>query len=442
MIMTQYISLFALLLLYSGCSKLLDTGAPPTQVGGTVYASDGTAAAVLTGIYQKMSSGGPLTGDESLSYLCGLSADEFTLHAENDLARSFYRNDIRPAEMPIWTSFYEYIRYANVAIEGLTASSTLTPSVKQQLTGEARFIRAFCYFYLVNLFGDVPLQVSSDYKENSTKSRTSIAHVYRHIVYDLQEAQRLLKPGYLEADVLTPSMDRLRPNKWSATALLARVQLFLGNWAEAEANAGAVIEQRSLYDTVRLTDVFTKSNKEAIWQLQPVNKDYPMDADLFIAEHRVTASPFLLSAFEKDDQRKSTWLYDDYPGKYRPVPQYLVILRLAELYLVRAEARVLTGNLEGARGDLNLIRRRAGLGPVTANEQAALLKAIEQERQTELFAEFGHRWLDLKRNKTVHSIMPVVAGNKGGEWKAYKQWYPILAGDLVLNPNLVQNEGY
>lgn len=122
--------------------------------------------------------------------------------------------------------------------------------------------------------------------------------------------------------------------------------------------------------------------------------------------------------------------------------QYLVVLRLTEQYLVRAEARAQLGKQEEAMTDLNLVRSRAGLEPINTNSRPKLVTAIFKERQTEFFAEWGHRWLDLKRSKNVNAVMATAGPQKGGVWKAYKQWYPLLASDLVLNPNLKQNEGY
>ncbi|MVT09646.1 RagB/SusD family nutrient uptake outer membrane protein [Chitinophaga tropicalis] len=451
MTILRHILLLILLLLYGGCRKMLETPVDPVTGGETVYASDAAAAAVLTGLYYKMSEGGPATGEWGLSYICGLSADEFTLHKEGERALAFYKNEADPTDMLIWTLFYQYIRYANTAIEGLTASTKLTPSVKQQLLGEARFVRAFCYFYLVNLFGDVPLQVVSDYKQNSKKPRTPSDQVYQQIITDLQEAKQLLNPAYLEANVQNTTTERVRPNKWAATALLARVYLFREKWAEAETNASAVIEQQALYDTVSVQHVFARNNKESIWQLQPVVKNYPLEADIFAAQQLVSASPFLLSAFEESDRRRQAWLSSGtvlYPSKYHSMPagavmtQYLVVLRLTEQYLIRAEARAQLGNQDGAMADLNLVRSRAGLEPINTNSRPKLVTAIFRERQTEFFAEWGHRWLDLKRSKNVNAVMAAAGPQKGGAWKAYKQWYPLLASDLVLNPNLKQNEGY
>jgi hypothetical protein len=137
-----------------------------------------------------------------------------------------------------------------------------------------------------------------------------------------------------------------------------------------------------------------------------------------------------------------------FPFKYKlnkpedPQSEYLMVLRLAEQYLIRAEARAQQGDLTGARSDLNVIRHRAGLNGTNTSTKETLLTAILKERQVELFTEWGHRWLDLKRTGKVNAVMTMVTPQKGGVWENFKQWYPIPRQDLRLNPNLTQNEGY
>src|SRR5690606_33452932 len=116
---------------------------------------------------------------------------------------------------------------------------------------------------------------------------------------------------------------------------------------------------------------------------------------------------------------------------------------LSEQYLIRAEARAQLGDLKDALKDLNLIRKRAGLEPKVLNGKSELLDAIFRERQVELFAEWGHRWLDLKRTGEVDGVMEKVALQKGGDtWTSDKQWWPIPQQELHNNPNLTQNPSY
>jgi hypothetical protein len=123
-----------------------------------------------------------------------------------------------------------------------------------------------------------------------------------------------------------------------------------------------------------------------------------------------------------------------------------MVLRLAEQYLIRSEARAEQQNLTGPNGaiaDLNTIRARAGLTSYSGgSDQASVLAAILHERQVEFFTEWGHRWLDLGRTGNLNAVMDSVELAKGGSWNPDKELYPIPATELTLNPNLKQNIGY
>ena len=173
----------------------------------------------------------------------------------------------------------------------------------------------------------------------------------------------------------------------------------------------------------------------------------------------VYLSPSLLNSFETGDQRRINWVDSVtvsgityyFPYKYKsatqgaPLTEYLMVLRLAEQYLIRAEAEAQLGNGNGVINDLNMIRTRAGLaGYAGATDKASLLTAILHERQVELFTELGHRWLDLKRTGNIDAVMQSVTPLKanGSPWQSYQQLYPVWLQDIQRDNNLVQNPGY
>ena len=133
-----------------------------------------------------------------------------------------------------------------------------------------------------------------------------------------------------------------------------------------------------------------------------------------------------------------------YPYKYKLTAlslvdtEYNMVIRLAEVYLIRAEARAEQGNIAGAQADLDTVRARAGLPPTAAGDVPGLLGAIGHERQVELVAEWGHRWLDLKRTGLAGAVL----GSEKPGWVATDTLYPIPAGELTANPALSQNPGY
>jgi len=456
-----------LLVCLSSCKKFVDIDPPVTRlVQDNVYAVDATAAGVLTGMYTELNLLSPATGEMSISLRAGLSADELTYHkfTLNTLFEPFYLNALNATttDNSIWRTSYKYINVANTALEGLNASTTLTPSVKQQLTGEALFVRALMHFYLVNLFGDVPLITTSDYRINNNVARSSKQAVYDQIVADLKKAQTLLSINYRAGDITSSTLDRVRPNQAAATALLARTYLYMGNWDNAETESTKLIDNSATYSLTALNDVFLTNSPESIWQLAGVDKNLnTQDGRIFILinkpdyAHPVSLSNTLLQAFEPLDERKNNWVGHInaknadyyYPNKYKvlsgtPVTEQLTVLRLGEQYLIRAEARARLNKLAQSRSDLNAIRERAGLLPTSENNQQTLLNLIYHERQVELFTEWGHRWLDLKRTGNIDAAMTTAAAAKGGTWKTTAQLYPLPQIDIERDPNLKQNPGY
>lgn len=464
----------------SACKKQVEVEAPYNTVNaGNVFNDDATAKAALIGIYTEMSRSLIFSGNASITIFTGLSSDEFTLFSGvTDLRINAYyanllvSNPSRDYGSESWKAIYPTIYYCNAAIEGLSGSTSLIPSIKNQLLGEAKFLRAFYYFYLVNLYGELPLALSTDYKVNRLLSRSTKENVYSQIIADLTDAYDLLSIDYLDGNLNTypGAVERVRPTKSVVAAFLARVYLFQGNnYANVESKATEVIN-RSIYSLDSLNDTFLKNSKEAIWQLQPINSGRSTeDARTFIltstgpttnTTRPVYLCDALLNSFEPGDLRKTKWINSViatgsgikyyYPFKYKnngsTVTEYLMVLRLGEQYLIRAEARIQQGNTSGALSDLNAIRNRAGLPDYSgATDKNSLLAAILHERQVELFTESGHRWLDLKRTGTVDALMTVMTPQKSGgvvQWNSYKQLFPIPFTDIERNRSLTQNSGY
>jgi hypothetical protein len=294
------------------------------------------------------------------------------------------------------------------------------------------------------------------------------------MVTDLNTAKSLLDNRYLDATLLSESADRVRPNAMAATALLARVQLYNKQYGIAERLASEVINQTSLYSTslVPLNQVFLKNSKETIFALQPVKNNFNTDeGNRFIligapnAQTGVYASTQLMTSFDVGDQRKNVWIgfrtvgvnTYPYPAKYKvrnslTISENTIVLRLAEQYLIRAEAKIQQTKISEGIADLNVLRSRADdpdplasihlsqLSSTLSKDEA--LKAVLHERQVELFTEWGHRWFDLKRVDKIDEVMKVVTPLKGGVWSSYKALYPIPVTDIRRSSILTQNPGY
>src|SRR5699024_9452423 len=124
------------------------------------------------------------------------------------------------------------------------------------------------------------------------------------------------------------------------------------------------------------------------------------------------------------------------------ISEFSMVMRLAEQYLIRSEARTQLGKLTGAIADLDKIRKRANLDLIInlkpSIDKGTLLDSIQVERQRELFSEWGHRWLDLKRTGTVSEVL----STKKSFWEDTDALYPIPEEERSKNPNLTQNIGY
>lgn len=466
---------------FIGCKKLVEVDNPYTTTNASnVYSSDDNAVAVLTGIYTKMSNS-LLSGNNGFSMLTGLSSDEFSLYSgvSDVKLNAYYKNylimnSVTSIGSEFWSPIYNHIYVCNAAIEGLEQSNQITPSVKQQLLGEAKFLRAFFFFYMINFFGDVPMPLNTAYQINTILERATTDKVYNQIIADLKDAETLLSSDYLNGKLNKYSSgsasERVRPTKWAANALLARVYLYFGDYSNAENQASLVIN-KDFYKLTTLNATFLKNSTEAIWQLQPVKSGRNTDDGVaFIltssgptanSTRPVFLSNYLLNSFEANDQRKAigNWLNKittssgityHFPYKYKNnsanITEYLMVLRLGEQYLIRAEAKAQQNNLSSAITDLDSVRKRAGLPLISSIEpgigQTALLDKIYHERQVELFTEMGQRWFDLKRLKMVDAVMRFVTPQKGSIWQPYQQLYPLPWSDLIKNSKLIQNEGY
>lgn len=462
--------LIAICLFLNSCKKLVEIDPPAATVTTTqTFSTDDLAIAAMTGVYNSMiNANGDNFGNGIITIYCGASSDEleFFLTTISDNTQ-FQVNNLTATNSRLvngfWNNGYSIIYAANSVLDGLKNSAHVSDSVKKELTGEAKFVRAFCNFYLCNLFGSIPLVNDINWQNTSKLPRSSTSQVYEQIVNDLRDAQSELSLNYNAG-----KGERIVPNKWAATALLARVYLYINNWAKAEAESSSIISNSNLFNlNSDLNDVFKINSSEAIWQLQQSNAVWPFNAtnegNRLIPFDAASAplsylTNYILNSFDSGDMRKVAWIDSTivanqtyyYPKKYKvgsaqsqpngAYTEYYMVLRLAEQYLIRAEARLKQGNVVGAITDINAIRDRAKISllPNSLTDQQ-VMDEIENENKTEFFAEWGHRWLDLKRWGKADAVLGML---KGTNWQATDQLYPIPLGELIKAPNLTQNPGY
>lgn len=441
----------------NSCDSFVEVDLPKSQLTTvSVFEDYATADAALTDIYAKIRDKGLLTGNNrGLSNQLGNYTDEIIPYGTpSNPSLNFYNNTLLAENSDIaqyWNDSYNQIYAANSLIEGTEASIKLSDQNKKQLKGEALFIRALQHFYLVNLFGDVPYIIGTDYKKNSIVSRMPANLVYQNIINDLESAIVLLQNNYSE-------MGRIRADQYVAHALLARVYLYSKSYPEAANEASAVLNQTDLFALETIDETFLVNSRETIWQLGSAEAGQnTQEASTFIflsgPPALVALNDNLVNSFSASDLRHSNWIravsddtstwYHAYKYKEQNFTsiskEYSIVFRLAEQYLIRAEARAQQGDLIGAKEDLNKIRHRAGLNDTSAITKEEILDAILNERRLELFTEYGHRFFDLKR---FNKIDLVLSGSKPG-WNTSDSLFPLPQSELSSNPNLrPQNQGY
>lgn len=453
----KLVLLLALSLVYA-CADFTDVDLPSSQLtAGTVFKDKTTANAAIVDIYAKIRDSGLLTGFPSgLCNQLGLYTDELQFYGFSGAGQvNFYNNSLlstSPQIAELWNSSYNQIYAANAILDGVTNATGLTQEEKEQFTGEALFVRALIHFYLVNSYGAIPYITTTDYKANITVVRMPEAAVYEQIIIDLEQSVALLSAQY-------NTSNRVRPNKGVAQALLARVYLYSEQWELASNTASAVLNQTELYVWPSSLDLeFLKESKATIWQLMSgADGENTYQGNIFIFVQgpppSVAITQHLINAFTIDDQRKTKWIKVVSNGtttwyhsnKYKEKSntatsmEYSIIFRMAEQYLIRAEARAHSGDLIGAKEDLNKTRNLAGLSNSTATTSEQIIAAVQMERRLEFFTEYGHRFFDLKRTGKLDEVLSPIKS----QWQTTDRLLPIPQSELLLNSNLSpQNEGY
>ena len=223
---TRYITWIMSLMFSMGmisCKDLVTVDSPKNQVGaGIVFENDETANAAVLSICINMVTG---SNGYQMALTTGLYADELKNYSVVVGLTQLYGNALLAGSSTntndIWIKAYNLIYQANAVIEGCERSGKLSSDTKKQLLAEALVIRAFWHFYLQNLYGHIPLVLTTDYLITSKLYQSDETEVYQQIIQDLTRAAGDLNDQYTGANGVAVSGERLRPNKSVANALLA-----------------------------------------------------------------------------------------------------------------------------------------------------------------------------------------------------------------------------
>jgi starch-binding outer membrane protein, SusD/RagB family len=343
----------------------------------------------------------------------------------------------------IWAAAYDGINVANNVIVKVPGMTDMTDTEKEKALGELYFLRGLNHFNLLNYFGAIPIKINPTVGVNNLDAgRDPVTEVYAQIIKDLTLASK-----YLTAS----SSTKTRASKYAAIALLARVYLYNGEYDLAKEKADSVIKYGEYTLLGNFADIFASDGSdETIFEIDFTATDRNRIAEqnfpkTLNGRREVEPDASLISAFETNDERFSvsiayagTLAYADKYHDLSTGADNVIVLRLAEMYLIRAEANANLGgaNLSSATDDLNTIRDRANLDATTATTSSELLLAIEKERRVE-FAFEGHRWFDLVRTERAIAVLPNVT-------KSSQTLFPIPSDEILTNnsPEMTQNPGY
>jgi hypothetical protein len=456
--------LLLLIGLAAGCQNVLDVHPINDVDESQAISSPGGARAAVAGIYDALQDFSSYGGE--LLFFGDLSGDDVEHMGTFTTYRQIDQNDITSDNSSIegfWDAQYRIIGRANIVIEKVPNVSELSPAERDDLLGQAHFVRALTFHNLVKFWGDtaaaglgVPLVLTppQDISEAGSATRATTGAVYAQILSDLSDAESLMGS----------STDAHRATLMAVRALRARVYLYQKNYAGAEAEALAVATLGGFSLAASYGDLFTAGGDdtpEDIFRLHFDAVDFCWEGYYYRhseAQGRREISPSvnLITAYDSG--------YNGSPGSYNPVDlrgqwnitfndtsdgssvygskwptgigaEDIHVIRFAEVLLTLAEARARQGNLVGADLALTPIRVRAGLAAarVDTMSQANAIDAILNERRLELAME-GDRWPDLVRTGRVQAFLPGVV--------AFQTLYPIPLNELDVAPGLVQNPGY
>ena len=450
-------SLTAVCISLSACDNSLNLQPRQSIDAATALSNDQDVTSAIVGAYGQLGNGS-LYGTDFLLVPDIYAPDNYvtwrgTFASYRELALKTQTNANAEAQR-IWLASYAAINTVNNALASLNVVKDAI--TRKTLEGEARFIRGILFFELVRLYAlpwtsgtqnlqpGIPLVLtpSTNVDQAATQiARSSVADTYKQIIEDLTKAVSLL-----------PTDNSTRADKYTAQAFLARAYLQQENYAGALAAANAIIVSDVYRLNSSVTAVFRNRNtQESIFEIQQNDQNNAGASNdgltTFYASIPTEAAPIgrgdvqvsntFVGTYDPVDARRNELIYIGYKGgnryytgKYTNFGDNIPIIRLAEMYLIRAETNTRLNSKVGDSpgNDISLIRARAGVGPIATPTLAQIL----QERRFELAFE-GHRLHDIKRFRQSVGTFA---------WNSPRLVLPIPKREVDVNPSLIQNEGY
>lgn len=440
----------------TSCEKKLDI--KPTQSIDETDAlkTSSDVEAALIGAYSDLGDADVYGG--SLGVVAELLAgtDEIEFGGTFETYLDIYNKSIPVNSTQVSFAWMDPYRVINDVNNVLSALDVVLPAKKNKVEGEAKFLRGAMYFELVRLFAKpynlgtpsandgVPLVLTptrDPSKPENFPSRAKVSAVYDQVIKDLTEAENLLPDA---------GENRFYADKIAAAAMLSRVYLQKGDFINAREAANRAIQgSAGVYNLANTyadafpyndanTTALVPNTEEDIFAIQVSNTDGVNDFNTYFSPFGRGDIGILnghMALYEPNDERQDLFYTASgtrYTGKFDMVYGNVHIIRLAEMYLTRAEANFRLGTNVGddPLDDINLIRDRVGLTAYTLPQLT--IEKILLERHLEL--AFEGSWLhDAKRTQK----------NLGGfNWDSPKLVLPVPDRERKVNTNLSQNDGY
>jgi hypothetical protein len=444
---SRYIFICLILITFWGCKDLLNTKPQQSIEQQLALNTPQNVKQVLVGAYDN------LGNDDMFGGLIYMFPDLMGVGKEAQWTGTYlsygqiYNKNIPVSNGNVSQAWLEGYNVINITNNVLSALDVVNKSDRDRIEGEAKFIRAITYFQLVRLFAKdyndgvssknmgVPLKLEPTKTINGDNiARNSVQEVYEQIINDLKTAKNRLKqhpPSHIYADT------------YAASAFLARVYLQQGKYNLARDEANRVITKGPYSLVSNYADAFNNSNvntSEDIFAMQVTSQDGTNSLQTFYASQEnggradIEIQQAHLELYKNGDKRYELFYQDNgevRTGKWKNQYGNVNLIRLAEMYLIRAEGNKRLNESVGdtPTEDINTIRERAGLAALI---DPVSLEKILTERHIELAFE-GHFLFDLKRTKSTVG---------GISWDSPRFVYPIPQREMVVNPKLKQNPGY
>ncbi|MCK5370989.1 MAG: RagB/SusD family nutrient uptake outer membrane protein, partial [Cyclobacteriaceae bacterium] len=436
-----YILLFTILLTVLSCADLLSPKPVDRITDDQVLTDANSARVVLTSAYRDLANlGAPkiIAGD--------LTADNLIHNGTFTQYREISSKDMSASNgsaSALWGVIYSMSYIASFLNEGLPEID-ISQTDSDEIIATASFLRAYAYFVGVYTFGGLPIVTTTNVEENRQIPRSSFEETLDFIESDLLFALDKLPEESFNSGEATNG---------AVKALLARYYLFKDNWSEAEKYASDVIQGNGTKEYIleeefenAVADFSTESILEIVYSANDnpgTSTNFSIN-NLFVGRREIIPSSEMVLALQNDGGDRQVVLEFDGTNargsdngwtivRYGPFDN-IQLFRLAEMYIIRAEARAQQDNISGtesAESDINVIRERAGVPLIQGTSKNQMLLVIENERRMELCFE-GHRWYDLIRTGRAKTVMDEFTSN----WSEKDELWPIPLREITNNPSL------